>query len=912
MSLDSVYLRCFVDTHKPNFEPEYRIEPKANPTLELVLDIHTTPDELKNLVFGTCGIWINGKLAKLYAFYNDDTKESKIIQLRKTCPSIPITILSRREFVETVFFPYVFRARAKCIGFGLPYIISRLAIDVTESRRYQNGFSFTLSKRKKFPHIVIKSIDSKSQFIEFNKTFRKKNAKKIVYYRGGFVDCKTLAFVLTNDLYDVESALSDFECPIKIIRIKKQGVISEQNMKSSINNVLAYHTLYKQEMKRFESFGLLKQEHKLYSPASIGKAYLEKIGIKPFSKQNPQFPKELLGYVMSTYSGGKVEARITNTPTLVTNLDFTSAYTTLFALFGMNRFLIAEKITYHTTTQKTQEFLDRITICDINKPEFWSKMLTICKIIPDEDVLPVRSDYERKTSSIGVNHLKSIDGTAIWYTIPDLIASKLLSGKTPKIIEAITFVPQGVQSGLREIEILNGITLEKGEDLFKKLVEQRFAISEQIKNVDGEQKKQQEQLHKIIKTIANSSAYGIFIQLNSRKTMLKKKVTVYGLESFDTETNHIENVGQFFNPIISVFLTAGARLILATVEYLLEQNDGYLVYCDTDAVFISPQHAGLIQEFFRPLNPYSHDVTLFKVQEENGKKLENVLVLAISSKRYVIYDIKNGKIIIYKYSNHALGHLEGIDHEQFWRDIILLYYNPEKEQEILSKYETKYAISELTASNYDFFKRFYVLNQGKPYSEMIKPYNSVLVGNAFRKDTQTGVPIVPFVPKGNESLDEIPFGMFIDYKSGILYPNPNSLDSRYYWKPISEVHSEYRKYRETKLYSENILKRKHLVFGKESVKYVGKEINELESSTVFGASKEESVMYENQEEKLRRIIENITEEQAKQLRIPRRTYFDWKQKIKNSIPFTIKKKTLIKLLGNTTKNIIQNSENMIN
>lgn len=885
MSLDSVYLRCFVDTHKPESEAGFRIEPRANPTIEFVLYTPRT----KKLVFGICGIWVNGKLANLYAFHADDITEPEIMQLHKICSSYPVTILSRKEFVEKVFFPYVFRARARCIGFGLPYTISRLAIDITESRRYQNGFSFTLSGRAKFPHIVIKSIDSKSQFIEFNKPIPKKNAVKSTFYRGAFVDTKPLGFVLTNDNYDLESALSDFDCPIKLLESKKSG-ITEQNFKVGLSNILAYHTLYKQEMKRLENFCITKPEHKLVSPASIGKSYLERIGIKPFLKQNLKFSPELLGYLMSTFYGARVEARIIHSPTLVTNLDFTSMYPTLFVLFGMYRLLIADTIAHHHTTKETQEFLDQVTVSDINTPEFWPKTLTICKIVPDGDFLPVRSDYDSKIPNIGVNYLKSKDGTALWYVLPDLIASKLHTGKTPQILEAITFVPQGVQSGLRDIEILKGITLKKDEDLFKKLVECRFELAEKIKNLMGDEKRQQEQIHKVIKTIANSSAYGIFIQLNTRKTMLQKQVTVYGLESFDTNTNQIENAGQFFNPIISVFLTAGARLVLATVEHLLDRDNGYLAYCDTDAVFVSPQHTKMIQDFFKPLNPYSCEVELFKIQKENGKDLKDVLVYAISPKRYAIYEKKGNKITIYKYSNHALGHLLGIDHEQFWCDIILLYYHPEKEQEILAKYSTKYAMSELTITNYDFFRRFDVMNQGKPYSEMIKPYDSVLIGNAYKKDRKTGVPIVPFVPK-NDNLDEIPFGEFIDYKSGVLYPNSDSFDSKHYWKPMSVTFSQYRNDDD----SENVLKR-NLVFAKESVKYVGKEINELESSTVFGVSKDDSIVYENQDEKIRRIIENLTEEEAKQLGIPRRTYFDWRKKIREDNHISFKIRTLERLL----------------
>ncbi len=76
----------------------------------------------------------------------------------------------------------------------------------------------------------------------------------------------------------------------------------------------------------------------------------------------------------------------------------------------------------------------------------------------------------------------------------------------------------------------------------------------------------------------------------------------------------------------------------------------------------------------------------------------------------------------------------------------------------------------------------------------------------------------------------------------------------------------------------------------------GKESNELEESEIVGVSKENTVEYVNQQKKVREIIESLTLEQALDLRILRRTFFDWKQKIRNNVSFTIKKGTLKKLL----------------
>ena len=58
-----------------------------------------------------------------------------------------------------------------------------------------------------------------------------------------------------------------------------------------------------------------------------------------------------------------------------------------------------------------------------------------------------------------------------------------------------------------------------------------------------------------------------------------------------------------------------------------------------------------------------------------------------------------------------------------------------------------------------------------------------------------------------------------------------------------------------------------------------------------------SVMYENEQEKIYRIINNLTEENARQLWIPRRTYFDWKKKIREDKWIILKDKLKGKLFS---------------
>ena len=44
-----------------------------------------------------------------------------------------------------------------------------------------------------------------------------------------------------------------------------------------------------------------KEAGEIYSPASIGKAYYEAMGIIPLAKKQPDFPQDVLGYAMASY-----------------------------------------------------------------------------------------------------------------------------------------------------------------------------------------------------------------------------------------------------------------------------------------------------------------------------------------------------------------------------------------------------------------------------------------------------------------------------------------------------------------------------------------------------------------------------------------------------------------------------------
>ena len=350
-------------------------------------------------------------------------------------------------------------------------------------------------------------------------------------------------------------------------------------------------------LKRYATYELQKTPNVIVSPASIGKAYLDRIGIKPFLELNPTFPPEIIGYITSNYYGARSECTIAKTPVKVSYLDFTSMYPSEFMLLGLDAFLKAGCIDYEDSTERIQKLLNDVTLESLKDKKFWLNLPCICKFKPKGDVLPWRGKLESKTArNISLTCIDDSD-TSIWYALADLIASKLHTGKTPIIEQAISFKAYARQSNLNTINMVGDIELKPGDNLFKRLIEERQRLKFLIKAKDTPDKLKD--VYKVqehnLKIIANATSYGIYMQVDSEEPDGNRHdVTVYGLDTFNTLVSRIEKPGIHYNPIIASSITSGARLILAIAEKLLIDNGGYLAYCDTDSVLISPEHVGLI------------------------------------------------------------------------------------------------------------------------------------------------------------------------------------------------------------------------------------------------------------------------------------------------------------------------------
>ena len=283
---------------------------------------------------------------------------------------------------------------------------------------------------------------------------------------------RTFGFALTNEKLTLELACEGFQTAHRKTQPTEHGKITAEYVEYNINDVLATHDVYLKMIEQYNSFHLTLRPEKAYSPASIGKHYLKQMGIKPFLEQNPEFPPEVLGYIMTTYFGGRSEVRIRKKPVKVRYMDFTSMYPSLFSLMGLWPFLTAERIECVEATKEIRRLVEKADLQTLRDPAVWQQMVAIVQIQPDNDTLPVRAPYgDKRVYNIGINHLTSAE--PLWFTLAEVLASKLLTGKSPKILRAIRFVPQGRQSGLVPIQIVGGSIVNPDEDLFLKLRELR-------------------------------------------------------------------------------------------------------------------------------------------------------------------------------------------------------------------------------------------------------------------------------------------------------------------------------------------------------------------------------------------------------------------------------------------------------
>jgi hypothetical protein len=491
------------------------------------------------------------------------------------------------------------------------------------------------------------------------------------------------------------------------------------------------------------------------------------MGIEPRLTAQPDFPPEILGYAMSAFYGGRAEVHLRHTPAPVVVVDFTSMYPTVDTLMGIWELVTAARIETVDVTGEVQELLGSVSVDDCFDTKRWRDFVAIVEIMPDDDVVPVRADYAPENWSIGVNPLHGEQ--PLWYTLPDLIASKLHTGRTPTIRHAWRFVPSGGQQpGLQLVALQGLITIDpRREDFFQRVVEARQELRRSVPDHDHNRCLCKTcRVTRFLKVLANSGSYGIYAEMT--RQLHPETVTVYGPTGMPFTANVAapEEPGEYCFPPIAACITGAARLMLSLLEHSVEAGDGTWMFCDTDsmAIVATPDGGDLIRcpggqyrlpdgtpaikalsyrqvneirARFNNLNPYN------KTAVPDLLKLEHTgTCQAISAKRYVVYcPDEAGTIEMLKRSEHGLGaYLDplrpGKDRpdakgNQIWIDdawdwILAAHNDPDAP---LPAWADRPAVSRITVSSPALWRPFRLRNSGRSWAEQIKPFNFLLVAN---------------------------------------------------------------------------------------------------------------------------------------------------------------------------------------
>jgi hypothetical protein len=119
-----------------------------------------------------------------------------------------------------------------------------------------------------------------------------------------------------------------------------------------------------------------------------------------------------------------------------------------------------------------RKFLNSVTFQKMFNRASWPDLNFFALVEPHGDMLPVRAvynDVEGESTNIGINPLTS--KVPIWYSGPDLAASKIQTGRSPKIVKAVRITPVGVQEGLKPITLGNKKIVPEEDNFYNIVVE---------------------------------------------------------------------------------------------------------------------------------------------------------------------------------------------------------------------------------------------------------------------------------------------------------------------------------------------------------------------------------------------------------------------------------------------------------
>jgi len=788
-----VSVRAWPGFRKETKERKY---PWRFPNKALFIDTETQPDDSQALWFGSAKLaWIGsgyGEARYIYSepriiqeviFYADDLEERYPEgwgALYMYCRDNGVNLISQDAFVHKYLIGMGMQkyigaeskrqlAEAIPVFFNAPFDLSRLAYGYHNGRG-ANRDCFGLEMQSDGHRtLIIRHIDSKKQIIT----------------PESVLDLHTLVWAMTNRNYTLESACRAFQVPEEYSKghTEEYGKITPEYIEYNRQDVTATAYLACAALKEYFRNPIDLSPVNALSPATIGKAYLEAMGVTPIlDRANVPKDKIFLGNTMSSFYGGRAECNIRRTPVPVKLLDFNAMYSTVNALMRLWRFMTAESIELQACTDEVQGFLDRVDMDRVLDPSTWPELTGYALVIPDGDILPVRAAYDgnhKNASNVGDSYLYS--KVPFWFSIPDLVNSKIRTGKAPRVIKAVKIVPRGQLGTLKPIRLMGEVYVDPvTHDFFQTVIEIRANVKAERKGShDADCKCRACKNIENLKVTSNSTSYGITVEVLRMPVNMEadsdyhegRTYQVYGMydQPFEYTGTSMEVAQKYCYPPIGGLITGAARLMLGILEALLTEYGGVGVFRDTDSTAVAATDTGgylpcpggsfevdgqaaikllsraeinEIQQRLNKLNPYQGAAGKEILKTEVGKPGHpQYYAYAISAKRYCLfsYDENDRPVVASEidgkqaYMEHGLGlymdprNLAKSSHE--WMRVIwqLIVDQAHGITTQLPWWIDRPALTRSAVTSPHLMRSFKDYNAGKSYRDQVKPFGFMLL-----------------------------------------------------------------------------------------------------------------------------------------------------------------------------------------
>ncbi len=640
-----------------------------------------------------------------------------------------LEVKSRTEFAR-ILIQEGYELGSLVVSFNLPFDLSRIATKWGPGRgAYRTGFRLVLINVYSAPRIRLRTTTRPRAFIEWGscRTTRRREGDRSVF-RGRFVDLHRWTYAMGWGKLTLEEACEAAGIPYRK-RPVEYGRLSEDLLAYLVEDVEATYKLYLSLRREWNKLPFTPipsppiapgsgpedtpdldptsiPPHRLQSPASLSKALLRKMGIRPLLERQPDFPREILGIFMSTLYGGHGEARVPATRVPVRYCDISSTYLNLARLLRLWDIIVAERVEVEDATEEVREFVARVTLEDLYWPSTWPRLAAVCLVEPEGDILPVLSKFEGEYL-LALNPTYSIP---MWWTLPDVVASKIRTGCAPKILWALRVVGRGRAATLQPVT-LYGQTISprdafgdllvarsvwgRRQQAWAKLAKQAPPGSRQ-QELSTRNAAQAKRIYRAIKALIEPFAYGVWVEWDDTAHEDKPVRAHAGTVTYEARMKRLERPGSYCNPLVGVFPPAACRLAMAMMEVEVDRAGGTIARFATDAVNIvaTPQGGPLrlpgsreiralsyeevdrLRRKFEPLGPPGSP--FWKLEPENrphpqARKDPNLYLYAVSTHRFVLGNrLDNGTWCVRRYSLHGLGSLvlpSGFA-EELWREVV--------------------------------------------------------------------------------------------------------------------------------------------------------------------------------------------------------------------------------------------------